>query len=65
MTGKAIRRCAVELSIGMAGCAGGILMLACQRKSRGIVIEIDVSPTTGDMAGATIRTELPFVDIPG
>jgi hypothetical protein len=63
MAGETIRRCAIELSIGMAGCASGILVLACQREAGRVVVKIDVLPATGHVAGFTSRSKLPVVSI--
>lgn len=63
MTGNTIRWCAIELPVAMTGCAGGIIMLACQRESRNIVVKVDILPAAGDMAGFTGRSKLPVVGI--
>ena len=65
MAGKTVRRRTFELSIGMAGCAGCILVLASQWETRCAVVKARLLPATGHMTGTAIRAKLAIVSIPG
>ncbi|MGB7875456.1 MAG: hypothetical protein WBL25_13815, partial [Anaerolineales bacterium] len=65
VTGMAVLGCAFENTVCMAGGTGSVLMLSIQLKCTFIMIEGNIFPTAGAMAGCAIRSELTCVCIFG
>jgi hypothetical protein len=65
VTGKTIRRCALIDTVCMAVTTSHVFMLAGQWKAGIIVVEANIPPTAGHMAGTTIRAKLAIMSIPG
>jgi len=63
MTGKTILGCTFENIVHMTGCALYIEMQTCKRESGLGMIEVNILPVSGNMAGATIGPELSLVSI--